>query len=369
MQNIFDSSNINNNLIERSISEIRRSTPVLLYNNNSFLLICSSELTNAELLQKLTLFSSQVYLLLTANRLNYIYNSNSCVLSRVLVNNYTIDEIYSLLAGHSVLKTIPLDKNKIIPSTNILDQCAISLTKLAKLLPSVLVIDIKFESLNNMINWCNNNGILYLQKSVLDQYKYNYALNEVCSSSLFLQNCCKSKIIVYRPNIGELEHYAIIIGEPNFSNPLVRIHSSCYTGDLLGSLSCDCRNQLHTAIKLMQNNQKGGIILYLAQDGRGIGLANKIRTYQLQTENNFDTVDANRFFGFEDDERVFIPAITMLRKLGISKLQLITNNPHKISEIQNHGFRISKVLPIAIDANKYNVNYINTKINRLGHVS
>ncbi|QXK92308.1 GTP cyclohydrolase II RibA [Neoehrlichia mikurensis] len=368
MQNIFSNFSVKKNLIERSIAEIRRGTPVLLYYDTSYLLVVSSELINVKLLKKLTSFSNNVYLLLTTNRLNYIFSSNSYTLSRIPANHYTIDEIYSLLTGHNgSIITLP-DKNKINPSTNILDKCAISLIKSAKLLPSALVIDINFKSYDNMVNWCNNNGMLYVHKNILNQKRNNYSIKEVCSSSLVLQDCCKSKIIIYRSNIGELEHYAIIIGEPDFNNPLVRIHSSCYTGDLLGSLSCDCRNQLHTAMKLMQDNQ-GGIILYLAQDGRGIGLVNKIRTYQLQTENYFDTVDANRFLGFEDDERIFIPAVAILEKLGISKLQLMTNNPRKASEIKKHGFHISKILPIIANTNKYNINYINTKINRLGHVS
>nr|WP_258013514.1 GTP cyclohydrolase II [Anaplasma phagocytophilum] len=219
-----------------------------------------------------------------------------------------------------------------------------------------------------MYDWCKCNGILHLAGKVLTDYTQEYVLQEVCRSDLYLQDSLKSKIIVYRSKIGEPEHYAIVIGEPAIENIVVRLHSSCYTGDLLGSLSCDCRSQLLTAVKLLAE-QAGGIILYISQEGRGIGLANKIRAYSLQMQNSLDTVDANRFLGFDDDERIFLPAAMILRNLGVSSLQLLTNNPHKVQEIGKYGFDVTKTIPFHMEINEYNGNYIKTKQTRLGHTN
>ncbi|CEI85196.1 GTP cyclohydrolase II [Ehrlichia minasensis] len=366
MENLFNRFRSNKYITEKSIAELRCGIPVLLYNNNDSLLIFPSELANNELLSALKKKFQDINILVTGNRLNFIFQSPGNRLSRIQIKtHHDLEYISSLLTDQEFHKKSSLTADDITVSTNSLDKTAISIIKLTKLLPSAIVIDI---NRSDILQWCTQNNITPVKQEIIDNYNEEYEIQEVCSSPLFLKDCLNAKIKVYRSHTGELEHYAIIIGNPDYSNPIVRIHSSCYTGDLLNSLSCDCRCQLHTAIKLMTEN-KGGIILYLAQDGRGIGLANKIRTYQLQTKYYFDTVDANRFFGFEDDERVFTPAIKILQKLGISKLQLLTNNPNKISEIKKNGIQVTKILPIFVDTNQHNINYINTKAKRLGHVS
>ncbi|ABD44653.1 GTP cyclohydrolase II family protein [Ehrlichia chaffeensis str. Heartland] len=364
MENLFNRFHSNKYITEKSIAELRCGIPVLLYNSNDSLLIFPSELIDNQLLNTLKKHFKDINILVTGNRLNFIFQSSGNQLSRIKIKeSHDLEYISSLLTGQELHKGSLVIDNVTV-STNSLDITAISLIKLTKLLPSAVVVDINDS---DVLHWCTKNNITPIRQEIIENYNKEYEIQEVCSSPLFLKDCSNAKINVYRSHTGELEHYAIIIENPDYSNPIIRIHSSCYTGDLLNSLSCDCRCQLHTAIKLMIEN-KGGIILYLAQDGRGIGLANKIRTYQLQIKHNFDTVDANRFFGFEDDERVFIPAIKILQKLGISRLQLLTNNPNKISEIQNHGIQVTKILPIFVDTNQHNINYINTKAKRLGHV-
>ncbi len=186
-------------------------------------------------------------------------------------------------------------------------------------------------------------------------------------NTIILKQTQKVNIISYRTYNGRKEHYAIIIGNPGKnSEPLVRVHSSCYTGDLLDSLSCDCRSQLHQAIQIMTDSGNG-IILYLMQDGRGIGLTNKLRAYDMQRKYNLDTVDANRILGFEDDERSFAVAAEMLKKLGVKKIQLLTNNGRKLSELKNNGIEVTRCLPLIMERNKYNDSYIETKFSRLGH--
>lgn len=159
---------------------------------------------------------------------------------------------------------------------------------------------------------------------------------------------------------------AIVIGNPDKNKSvIIRVHSSCYTGDLLNSLKCDCRDQLHEAIKYMESNG-GGVILYLMQEGRGIGLVNKLRAYKLQSE-GMDTVDANEFLGFDDDERPFEVAVKMLKILGIKKVRLLSNNPRKAKELQKLKIIVTELIPIITEHHEHVIRYLKTKSERLGH--
>ncbi|ANC34912.1 GTP cyclohydrolase [Anaplasma phagocytophilum str. Norway variant2] len=353
---------LGNNLLSRAVNEIRRCAPVILHEDDKYLLVFASELLEEPSLAVFKSFSDNVYILLTAQRASYVTTNDK--LSRVGANSLSLADIRTLLSGlPEEARSVPVEE-----SLSPLDSLAIDLVKMAKLLPSALVIDMGFGNIEEMYDWCKCNGILHLAGKALTDYTQEYVLQEVCRSDLYLQDSLKSKIIVYRSKIGEPEHYAIVIGEPAIENIVVRLHSSCYTGDLLGSLSCDCRSQLLTAVKLLAE-QAGGIILYISQEGRGIGLANKIRAYSLQMQNSLDTVDANRFLGFDDDERIFLPAAMILRNLGVSSLQLLTNNPHKVQEIGKYGFDVTKTIPFHMEINEYNGNYIKTKQTRLGHTN
>jgi len=161
------------------------------------------------------------------------------------------------------------------------------------------------------------------------------------------------------------EHVALVIGAPNGKPPLVRLHSECLTGDMLGSLKCDCGPQLHAAIKAIADNG-WGILLYLRQEGRGIGLINKLRAYALQ-DRGFDTVDANMRLGFAIDARDFNVAAQMLHLLGEEKIQLLTNNPAKILALEAAGIAVSERVPHRLPSNPHNAHYLDTKRERTGH--
>ena len=152
----------------------------------------------------------------------------------------------------------------------------------------------------------------------------------------------------------------------NSDTPLVRLHSQCITGDILGSLKCDCGEQLQAAMQLMADSG-GGILIYLAQEGRDIGLLNKMRAYALQ-DNGLDTVDANHALGFHTDERLFLPAARILQALDVSKIQLITNNPDKISQLEKHDIQVTARVPLALDSNQHNRHYLKIKKTRIGHL-
>jgi GTP cyclohydrolase II len=172
---------------------------------------------------------------------------------------------------------------------------------------------------------------------------------------------------MFRAEIGGEEHFAVLIGTgANSDTPLVRLHSQCITGDILGSLKCDCGDQLQAAMRLMADTG-GGVLVYLAQEGRDIGLLNKMRAYALQ-DNGLDTVDANHALGFDTDERLFLPAARILQALNITKIELITNNPDKISQLEQQGINVTKRVALALAPNPHNQNYLQTKQARTGHI-
>lgn len=174
------------------------------------------------------------------------------------------------------------------------------------------------------------------------------------------------KLIPFRQISNGLEHMTLIKGEWKEDEPiLVRVHSSCMTGDILGSRRCDCGEQLHKAMQAIEQEGKG-VIIYMQQEGRGIGLMNKIAAYKLQ-EQGYDTVDANVHLGFKPDERDYGCGAQMLRHLGVHKMRLLTNNPVKRVGLEAYGLEIVENVPIEVTPNPYNLRYLETKKNRMGH--
>jgi 3,4-dihydroxy 2-butanone 4-phosphate synthase / GTP cyclohydrolase II len=174
------------------------------------------------------------------------------------------------------------------------------------------------------------------------------------------------KLVAFREKNSSNEHLAMIKGEWQKDEPiLTRVHSSCFTGDILGSLRCDCGDQLHKAMEMVEAEGKGAI-LYMNQEGRGIGLLNKLKAYQLQ-EQGMDTVEANLHLGFQMDQRDYGIGAQMLRQLGITKLKLMTNNPRKRVGLVGYGLEIVENIPIRIHANPHNKKYLETKRDKMGH--
>ncbi|RMH50701.1 MAG: GTP cyclohydrolase II [Alphaproteobacteria bacterium] len=174
------------------------------------------------------------------------------------------------------------------------------------------------------------------------------------------------RVHVFRPLSGGEEHYAVEIGTPDRSRPvLARLHSACFTGDVIGSLKCDCGPQLRAA--LAQIAEAGaGILLYLNQEGRGIGLANKMRAYSLQDQ-GFDTVEANHRLGFEDDERDFRIGAEILKRMGVTRVRLLTNNPRKVAMMQAAGVAVSERVGLRVGRNPHNAGYLAVKAAKSGH--
>lgn len=174
-----------------------------------------------------------------------------------------------------------------------------------------------------------------------------------------------AELVAFRSDADASDHVALIIGKRDAAPPVVRLHSECLTGDVLGSLKCDCGPQLHEALHQIADAQ-WGILLYLRQEGRGIGLVNKLRAYALQDQ-GFDTVDANVRLGFAVDARDFGIAARMLELLGVDSLRLLTNNPEKVAGLQAQGLDVVERLPLKIAPNRFNAAYLATKRERTGH--
>ena len=192
------------------------------------------------------------------------------------------------------------------------------------------------------------------------------SLEIVARAKLPLDDMPPTQIVAFRASDDGQEHVALVVGAFAGKPPLVRLHSECLTGDVFGSLKCDCGPQLKEALRII-GAAGGGVLLYLRQEGRGIGLANKIRAYALQ-DRGLDTVDANQRLGFADDERDYGHAAAMLRVSGIDEVRLLTNNPAKVAGLKAAGIKVAERVAHQMPANPHNADYLATKRKRSGHL-
>ncbi|MEE8544318.1 MAG: GTP cyclohydrolase II [Alphaproteobacteria bacterium] len=248
------------------------------------------------------------------------------------------------------------------------DHAAVALCKLAQLLPAAVTAAVPAVA-GEPRGWAQGHDLLDVAAQEIAAYQTRAAvsLTRVAEARVPLAGAENARVIAFRPGTGGVEHLAIVVGDPGRREPvLTRLHSECFTGDLLASLRCDCGQQLRGSIELMAQHGSG-LLLYLAQEGRGIGLTNKLRAYQLQDQ-GFDTIDANQRLGFEADERIFLPAAEMLRLLGFARVRLLTNNPHKVAGLERHGIEVVERVPHAFAPSSHNERYLATKAGRAGHL-
>jgi len=248
------------------------------------------------------------------------------------------------------------------------DAAAVDLARLARLLPAAITADLPGTD-RDAAAWAAEHDLLLVRARDVADYRVHVVrtLRRVADARVPLSGAENTRIYAFRPADGGPEHLAIVIGEPDPDQPvLTRLHSECFTGDLLGSLRCDCGDQLRGAIAEIAR-QGSGVLLYLAQEGRGIGLVNKLRAYRIQDQ-GFDTVDANEILGFEADERVYLPAAEMLRQLGFPAVRLMTNNPEKLRQLARCGIAVVERVAHIFPANGHNESYLRTKAERSGHM-
>ena len=241
-----------------------------------------------------------------------------------------------------------------------LASAAIELAKLSQGLPAVLIAEIVAgRTLDHRIVTVDAEAIGRLLDDIIE------SLAIASKASVPLNSGARADFVVFRDAMGGSQ-VAIIVGKPDFSEPvLVRLHSACLTGDVFGSRRCDCGDQLNLALKYLEE-MGGGVVLYLAQEGRGLGLANKMRTYQMQ-DDGLDTVDANTTLGFDDDERDYRIAARMLQMLSCDRVVLLTNNPTKLEGLARSGIGITGRMPLEAPVNADNRRYLTAKAARAGH--
>ncbi|HNY56094.1 MAG TPA: bifunctional 3,4-dihydroxy-2-butanone-4-phosphate synthase/GTP cyclohydrolase II [Chitinophagales bacterium] len=251
-------------------------------------------------------------------------------------------------------------------------EAAIDLARLAGFEPAGLLVEILKEDgecarLNDLFPIAKKFSMPII--SIKDLVEYRLQHDRLVERQVEVKMPTKYgdfKLIAYKQLSSNEEHFALVKGEWEKDEPvMVRVHSSCITGDILGSLRCDCGDQLHNAMKMVEKEGKG-VILYMMQEGRGIGFMNKLKAYKLQEE-GMDTVDANLALGFKADQRDFGIGAQILRDLNVTKMKLITNNPKKRAALKGYGLEIVENVPIQTVPNEYNQKYLDTKRDKMGH--
>ena len=247
----------------------------------------------------------------------------------------------------------PIGPLQAIPVEN--EQCAkgaLTLARLAGLLPALWLVDADID--------------VSVEPTAIREASKQPVATIVARAKLPLDDLPPSQMVAFRDPASGEEHVALVIGAFGGKPPLIRLHSECLTGDVFGSLKCDCGPQLKEALRIL-GDEGGGVLLYLRQEGRGIGLANKLRAYALQ-DRGLDTVDANRRLGFADDERNYGMAAAMLRALGIDRVRVLTNNPNKIAGLSHEGIEVVERVAHHMPTNPHNADYLATKRKKSGHL-
>ncbi len=358
--------------VDRAITDLRRGGLVIVAEGTSVWLVQAAEAITAECLARFTALSgTRPSLAITRRRAAALQLAEPPTTPGGTVLLSLPDPIEARFlryladpAALAVVSGVAISATPTVPGDAA--DAAVELAKLARLLPAVVVAPLAEREAAALVR---RESVLSLDAVDILAYHAVAArsLRRVAEARVPLTDAEDTQIIAFRPSDGGIEHLAIVIGDPDPATPiLTRLHSECFTGDLLGSLRCDCGDQLRGAISEIARTG-GGVLLYLAQEGRGIGLVNKLRAYQLQ-DSGFDTVDANEQLGFDADERVYLPAAEMLRQLRFLRVRLLTNNPEKVAALNRCGIAVAERVPHIFPANGHNERYLRTKATRSGHL-
>jgi GTP cyclohydrolase II len=337
------SEDLDRTSVERAIAELRMGRPVLIEGETAAILVHGLEdLTSDRAEQLDALARGKARLVLPAARLRRLEldRTQNGTIALPLVDNGRIRTLAFELEAR-------IDAP--VGATTALDEVALELARLALALPAVIVLPI------------DGAGI------AIDATVLRVALAIVGRAPVPLDGAEDTEFVVFRGGEGLRDQVAILVGHPDVSGPVsVRLHSACLTGDLFGSLKCDCGDQLRGSVRWMAEHG-GGILLYLDQEGRGNGIANKIRAYKLQSQ-GYDTYDADEMLGFGPDQRRFDFAAAMLRQLGVREVRLITNNPDKIDALKKAGLTVVSHQRSVGRPTSENIRYLASKRDRAGHL-
>jgi len=354
-------------MVHRAAADLRRGTPVLLTGETPLLLLAAETAGPRGLAELAMLAADPPVLLLAPMRaaavLHRAVEPGSPVVALHIGSELLAPGPLRGLADPTIEEVLPAQPEPApVPE---LAQAALILAKLGRLLPAVLAAAVRPDVAAD----AERLGLLSVPAADLLAYPAAAAagLRQIAAARVPLENAEDSRVIAFRTEGSAIEHLAIVVGHPETVDaPLVRIHSECFTGDLLGSLRCDCGTQLRGAIARMAE-EGAGVLLYLAQEGRNIGLVNKLRAYTLQ-DRGLDTLDANRALGWGADERNFLIAATMLEALSVHRIRLLTNNPDKLAALAACGVDVIGREAHAYAPNGVNDHYLATKAERFGHL-
>ena len=355
-------------LLARARSDLRMGVPVVLTDDAGLsVLACSAETLSAERLQDLReVANGHPVIAVTVRRAETLkaraYDGD---LARIEIPVGSDLKWVQAIADPSDDLNTPM-KGPVLTERQgsaSLHRIAISLAKSARLLPAAVVVPVEDGR-----TFASTNGLTLIDHArAAPHLTERSPLHAIAAARLPMEVSEAGRLHVFRPEDGGEEHYAVEIGRPDRDKPvLARLHSACFTGDLMGSLKCDCGPQLRGALAQM-GDEGSGVLLYLNQEGRGIGLANKMRAYFLQDQ-GFDTVEANHRLGFEDDERDFRLGSDILKELGFKSVRLLTNNPNKIAMMERTGIAVTERVPLKVGENAHNRAYLATKAAKSGHM-
>lgn len=338
---------------ERAVDELKRQAGIVIRESGHYAIASyPAEFTDTATLKALR--SPSLYLLITAARAKTL--GLAAQDTKIEAQHLSLEQIKTLCDPLADAVTLPALVSNVAGD---MDSMALKLVKYASLLPALLITDATAAT----------SGWFELSVSDLEYYLQHPQTDvlQTARASLPLEGAEKTTLVSFRALHGTAVHLALLIGDIDHKQPpLTRIHSSCVTGDILGSLRCDCGDQLKLALSEICK-AGSGILIYLYQEGRGIGITNKLRSYRLQ-EQGIDTFTANLMLGFDEDERDFGVAASILKSLNIDSIQMLTNNPQKLTAMEKAGITISARVPLISTTGAHNHAYIDAKAKKAGHL-
>jgi GTP cyclohydrolase II len=341
--------------VERGLAEFRGGRPVRITTPGQSIVALPVDGIDARRLAAFTTFAAPALprLVITSRRARALGLDGSEPVAIALDGSEDIEKLEALIAAVGAPR--PLEAK----AANAPAKAAIALAKFAQRLPALLVAQTDTAYADPPLVCVDAESIARFRRSVLQ------SLAIASEAQVPLHGGQAARFVVFRDAVGG-NSVAVVVGKPDFSKPVpVRLHSACLTGDVFGSRRCDCGDQLKLALARL-DEAGGGVILYLDQEGRGVGLVNKMRAYQLQDE-GLDTVDANTTLGFDDDERDYGIAARVLKMLGCTRVRLLTNNPAKLDSLAGAGIDVTGRLPLYTPINADNRRYLTAKLKRAGH--
>ncbi|MEZ5674217.1 GTP cyclohydrolase II [Thalassovita litoralis] len=353
-------------ILARARADLRMGVPVVLSGPQNGALVMAAETLEPQRLADLRALGGEPVLAITARRAETLkaraYDGD--VARVILPPDVALGWIMGVAdPADDLMKPMKGPLNSQRDGGADLHRLAINLAKSAHLLPAAVLL-----ALPDPAGFAVENALTLVNAALAAPLLAASPIpHPVVSARLPVEAHEKGRLHIFRPEDGGEEHYAFEIGSPPRDKPvLARLHSACFTGDVMGSLKCDCGPQLRGALAQM-GEEGAGVLLYLNQEGRGIGLANKMRAYSLQDQ-GFDTVEANHRLGFEDDERDFKLGAQILKSMGFKSVRLLTNNPRKIAMMEKNGVTVTERVPLKVGETHHNRGYLATKAKKSGHL-